>query len=95
MPRIIHTTSLSWYLGATSLSWYQGACRLVYYLRCEGRGLQNRQEEHQMGGWLGRSKIECLAGMQEVGNRLLLNEFVDKVFSNQTGSVFSLNITGQ
>ena len=47
------------------------------------------------GGGLGRSEIDCLAGVQEVGNRLLLNECVDKVFSNQTGGVFSLNITGQ
>ena len=47
------------------------------------------------GGGLGRSKIDCLAGVQEVGNRLLLKECVDKVFSNQTGGVFSLNITGQ
>ena len=47
------------------------------------------------GEGLGRSKIDSLAGVQEVGNRLMLNECVDKVFSNQTGGMFSLNITGQ
>ena len=49
-----------------------------------------------VGGWpVGRSKINCLAGVQEVNNRLLLNECVDKVFSNQTEGVFSLNIFGR
>ena len=82
----------------------------MYYHRYGGRGLQNRAEEHRMdrqedgvmgvvpphrGGGLGRSKIDCLAGVQEVGNRLLLNECVDKVFGNQTEGLFSLNITGQ
>ena len=52
-----------------------------------------RGEGH--GGGLGRSEIDCLDGVQEVGNRLLLNECVDKVFSKQTGGVFSLNITDQ
>ena len=47
-----------------------------------------------LGGGLGRSEIDCLAGVQEVGNRLLLNKCVDNVFSKQTGGVFSLNITG-
>ena len=46
-----------------------------------------------VGGWAGE-RTDCLAGVQEVGNRLLLNEFVDKVFSKQTGGVFSVNITG-
>ena len=39
MPRIIHATSLSWYLGETTLSCYLGACRLVYYHRCGWREL--------------------------------------------------------
>ena len=67
----------------------------AYYYRCEGRGLQNSQEKHRMDqqedgvkGVVGRSKIDCLAGVQ-VGNRLMLN----KVFRNQTGGVFSLNIS--
>ena len=47
-------------------------------------GAAGRQGEGG-GGRLGRSEIDCLAGVQEVGNRLLLNECVDKVFSNQTG----------
>ena len=47
-------------------------------------------------GWgLGRSKIDSLGGVREVSNKLMLNECVDKVFSNQTGGMFSLNITGQ
>ena len=57
-------------------------------------GPAGRQGEGHIGG-LGTSKIDCLAGVQEVGNRLMLNERVDKVFSNQTGGVFSLNITDQ
>ena len=60
-------------------------------------GAAGRQGEGR-GGGLCRSEIDCLAGVQEVGNRLLLKECV-QVFSNQTGGVFrlnfSLNITGQ
>ena len=52
-------------------------------------GPSGRQGEGH-SGWLGRSKIDCLAGVLEVGNRLMLNECVDKVFSNHTGGVFSL-----
>ena len=57
-------------------------------------GPAGRRDEGR-GGGLGRSKIDCLAGVQEFVNRLMLNECVDKVFNNQTGGVFSLNITGQ
>ena len=39
--------------------------------------------------WLCRSEV------QEVGNRLMLNVCVGKVFSSQTGGVNSLEITGQ
>ena len=60
--------------------------RLVYNHRCGGQGLQNRAEEHRM---------DRQEDVVKVGNGLLLNECVDKVFSNQTGDVFSLNITGQ
>ena len=42
-------------------------------------GAAGRPDEGR-GGGLGRGKIYCLAGVQEVGNRLL-NECVDKVFS--------------
>ena len=55
-----------------------------------------RQEDGEgCGGGLGRSEIDSLPGVQEVDNRLLLNECIDKVFGNQTGGVFSINITGQ
>ena len=49
----------------------------------------DRQEDRVKGGvgGLGGREIHCLAWVQEVGNRLLLNECVD--------NVFSLNITGQ
>jgi hypothetical protein len=48
-----------------------------------------KHEDGVVGGWAGARLTVWL------GCRLLLNECVDKVFSNQTGGVFSLNITGQ
>ena len=58
----------------------------------------DRQEgvvKGMVGGWAGARLTLWLGYVQEVGNRLMLNECVDKVFSNQTRGVFSLNITGQ
>ena len=70
--------------------------RIIHVRKQERRtpdGPAGRRGEGRLGG-LGRSELDCLAGVQEVGNRLLLNQCVDKVFSNQTGGVFILNITG-
>ena len=72
---------------------HAGVCRLLQYRRCgwQGQALQGEWR----GGGLGRSEIDCLDGVHEVGNRLLLNECVGKVFSSYSGGVYSLNITGQ
>ena len=77
--------------GVLSYVW---RARAAEQARRTSDGPSGRRGEGR-GGGLGRSKIDCLAWVQEVGNRLLLNECVDKVFSNQTGGVFSPNISGQ
>ena len=73
---------------------YLGRVARCIIIGVEGKGCRTGQKNtgqtagrrgEGRGGGLGRSKIHCLAGVQEVGNRLLLNQCVDQVFSNQTG----------
>ena len=43
----------------------------------------------------GSVRVRLTLRVHEVGNRLLLNECVGKVFSSHSGGVYSLNITGR
>ena len=60
-----------------------------------GEGEVNSPAAKGRGGGPGRSEIDCLARVQVVGDWLLMNGSVGKVFSTQTGAVYSLDIAGQ
>ena len=70
-----------------------GTLECVAY--CSIVGVGGKVRGNGVVGGLGKSKIDSPAGVHEVGNRLLLNECVGKVFRSHSGGVYSLNITGQ
>ena len=70
-----------------------GTLECVAY--CSIVGVGGKVRGNGVVGGLGKSKIDSPAGVHEVGNRLLLNECVGKVFSSHSGGVYSLNITGR